>query len=80
AVSLAFQQNQISFAQLNQLPLVVVAIGCAIVALFGALLGYCIGGLAAGFFLAMDLLEPYWPSSQRDSLRELATKSDQKPN
>lgn len=27
---------------------------------FGALLGYCIGALAAGFFLVTDLLESWW--------------------
>jgi hypothetical protein len=26
---------------------------------FGALMGYCIGTLAAGFFLMMDLIEPW---------------------
>ena len=29
--------------------------------LFGSLLGYCLGALAAGFFLVMDLIEPYLP-------------------
>jgi len=46
--------------------------------LLGALLGYCIGGLAAGFFLAMDLLEPYLPGAKRDSLGSLAIKPNKR--
>ena len=61
AISLASYLNQVSFA--------VIIVGCAIVAVFGALLGYCIGGLLAGFFLTMGLLEPYLPGSKRDSRR-----------
>ena len=72
AISLASYLNQVSFA--------VVVVGCVIVVIFGALLGYCIGGLAAGFFLLLDLLEPYLPGSKRDSLRALAAKSDEKAN
>ena len=26
---------------------------------FGGLMGYCVGALAAGFFLMMDLIEPW---------------------
>ena len=43
-----------------------------------SVLGYFIGTLAAGFFLAMDLLEPYLPGSRADSLDALATNPDQK--
>ena len=31
---------------------------------FGGLLGYCLGALAAGFFLVMDLIEPYLPGAE----------------
>ncbi len=46
----------------------------------GAVLGYFIGTLAAGFFLAMDLLEPYLPGAKAAHLDPLATKSEQSSN
>jgi protein-S-isoprenylcysteine O-methyltransferase Ste14 len=61
-----------------QIPLPLLIAGVASVVLFGALLGYLIGGLAAGFFLVLDLVEPYLPGSNLDSPHQLATKSDQK--
>ncbi len=63
---------------LSRVPLFWLLVVGGNLAVFGALLGYLIGGLAAGFFLAMDLIEPYLPGSRGHSARPLATKSDQK--
>lgn len=57
--------------QLNQLSLVEIAFWFVLITLFGALLGYCTGGLAAGFFLVTDLLEPYLPGAKRNAQGEL---------
>jgi hypothetical protein len=78
AVLLPFWIAIWNYDHLHQIPMLALVVGMAIVGIFGALLGYLIGGLAAGFFLAMDLLEPYLPGSKTDSPRALVTKSDQK--
>lgn len=54
-------------------------ISAVILVLVGALLGYCIGGIAAGFFLAMDMLEPYLPGAKADSHDAIPPNSDRKP-
>lgn len=73
AVSIELQQlNAMSYAEIA---------GCLVgVVLLGALVGYCIGGLAAGFFLVMDMVEPYLPGGKRERLKTLAAKPDQNAN
>jgi len=66
-----------NYNDLNRVPLFALVAATAMLAIFGGLLGYLIGGLAAGFFLTMDLLEPYLPGSKSDSPRPPATKPDQ---
>jgi protein-S-isoprenylcysteine O-methyltransferase Ste14 len=41
---------------------------------FGGLLGYCIGALAAGFFLVMDLVEATWERPQSEPLAVLTAE------
>jgi len=77
AVLLPFWTAIWYYNYLPQVPLNWLIAVAAIVALFGALLGYLIGGLAAGFFLVMDLIEPYLPGSKGHALHAVATKSDQ---
>jgi len=51
AISLASERHRIATLEM--------IVGGLFMVVLGALLGYCIGALAAGFFLAMDMLEPY---------------------
>lgn len=66
--------------QLNQFSLVDISFWFVLVTVFGALLGYCTGGLAAGFFLVTDMLEPYLAGAKRDSHGELTAKPEGKAN
>jgi protein-S-isoprenylcysteine O-methyltransferase Ste14 len=72
AISFAAERNR-----LDPIELIIVGI---ILMVPGAILGYFIGTLAAGFFLAMDLLEPYLPGYKSDSLNSLTAKPDHEAN
>lgn len=67
-------------SQTNQLPLVVVGLAYALIALFGAFVGYCIGGLAAGFFLVLDMLDPYLPGAKPGSAAPLSGPEKETPS
>jgi len=55
-------------------------IWCVFAIFLGTLVGYCIGGLAAGFFLILDMIEPYLPGAKQDSMGAMAVKTDQNPS
>ncbi len=68
AIALGAERNRVD-------PAVLILIGLVLM-LPGAVLGYFIGTLAAGFFLAMDLIEPYLPGYKATSPHGLVAESD----